>query len=272
MAPNVYLELLQLKAAGFTTVRSYQTVQYAWIEIIQQANALGMHVVYEADIPQSGNQTNITQALTVLNNVIDAVGTGKFQNTVVLIFAGHENYSNTNINYLTSAVKQLKNTLSKRKMHNVAVGSALVSGNLVTPSDQMIGDMKSLVESYTFNAPWGFDPYPFQWGTTPPDQAVKSRELINSIAWDYKKVKGQSFYKFAQRILLMAETGWATSGIGTYAGYFCATKNNCKPSVANAAKYLTTLYAFIKNPANKSGALIFEAYDEPAKDPDHQTT
>ncbi|VEG90880.1 hypothetical protein [Legionella spiritensis] len=263
---NVYAELSQLKAAGFSTVRSYQTVEYAWIDIITQASALNMKVVYEAVIPQNGSQADIDTAVTVLDNVIDAVGATTFQNTVILLFAGHENYSSTDINYLTSAVSQLQTALSGKSITNVPVGSALISGNLVTPSPAIATDMATLINSYSADAPLGFDPYPFQWGVTPPDQAVTNTTLLNSIAWDYAQVQSQPFY-VAPRPILMAETGWATSGSGSYAGYFCATNNTCAPSVANAGTYLTALYSYVGNSANNSGALVFEAYDEPAKDP-----
>ncbi|GGI88360.1 hypothetical protein [Legionella impletisoli] len=266
---NVYAELSQLKAAGFTTVRSYQTVEYSWIDIINQANALNMKVVYEAVIPQNGNQANITAAVNLLNHVIDTVGVSTFKNTVTLVFAGHENYSNSDINYLTSAVSQLISALKAKGITNVEVGSALVSGDLVTPSPAIAADMTALGNSYSAGAPWAFDPYPFQWGVTPPNQAVSNPTLINSIAWDYAKVNSQAFFQADKKTILMAETGWATSGVGTYAGYFCATSmsNPCQPSVANAGTYLTALYAYVKNTGNNSGALVFEAYDEPAKDP-----
>ncbi|WED42726.1 hypothetical protein [Legionella cardiaca] len=260
---NVYAELSQLKAAGFSTVRSYQTEPYSWIDIIQQAKALGMKVVYEADIPQNGSQANINTALSVLTSVINVVGATTFQETVSLVFAGHENYSSTDINYLTSAVSQLQSTLSSNGI-TVPVGSALVSGNLVTPSPAISSDMTTLIHSYSPGAPLAFDPYPFQWGVTPPDQAVSNITLINSIAWDYAQAQSQSFY-VAPRTILMAETGWATQG--TNAGYFCAQQNICAPGVGNAGTYLTALYSFVRNSGHNSGALVFEAYDEPAKDP-----
>jgi hypothetical protein len=265
---NVYMELAQLKAAGFNIVRSYQTVEYSWIDIINQANALGMSVVYEAVIPQNGSQTDITNAVNVLRNVITTVGAATFQNTVVLVFAGHENYSNTDINYLTSAVSQLQTTLTNNNV-TIPVGSALVSGDLVTPGSPT--DMQTLITSYSAGAPLGFDPYPFQWGVTPPNQAVSTVGLPNSIAWDYAQVESQPFY-VSPRAILMAETGWATSGTGQYAGYYCYINGNiCQPSVANAATYLTALYAFVQDTSNNSGALVFEAYDEPAKDPVNPT-
>lgn len=263
---NVRAELKQLKAAGFNTVRSYQTVEYAWIEIINQASDLGMNVVYEASIPQNGSNADIVTAVNVLNNVIDAVGASTFNSTVILLFAGHENYSSTDISYLTSAITQLQSALAAKGVTNVPVGSAVVSGNLVTPSSSIANDMATLGSTYSSGAPWGFDPYPFQWGVTPPNQAVTNSYLTNSIAWDYAEVIKQSFYQ-APRTIFMAETGWATSGVGTYAGYFCATNNNCAPSVANAGAYLTALYTYVANIANNAGALVFEAYDEPAKDP-----
>ncbi len=263
-ATNVYAELAQLKAAGFSTVRSYQTVEYAWIDLINSANALGLSVVYEAVIPQNGAQADITAAVSVLNNVIAAVGVTTFKSTVTLVLAGHENYSNTDISYLTSAVSALQTALSTAGASAVPVGSALVSGNLVTPGSPT--DMQTLINSYSPCAPLGFDPYPFQWGVAPADQAASNHTLQNSIAWDYAQVTQQSFY-VSPRPILMAETGWATQGSGQYAGYYCYTQNNCQPSVANAALYLQALYAFVGTAGNASGALVFEAYDEPAKDP-----
>lgn len=265
---NTYAEIAQLKAAGFTAVRSYQTIAYSWIDIINSASALGIKVIYEADIPQNGSQTDITNAVNVLKSVIGAVGASVFSSTVMLVFAGHENYSNTDINYLTSAISQLQSALSSNGAASIPVGSALVSGNLVTPGSP--SDMQTLINSYSASAPLGFDPYPFQWGVMPPDQAVSNMTLQNAIAWDYSKVQQQIFY-VSPRPILMAETGWATSGTGQFAGYFCYANGGCFPSVANAATYLTALYKFVKTTGNNSGALVFEAYDEPAKDPGNPT-
>ena len=63
---NTYMEMAQLQAAGFQAVRSYQTVEYAWIDIINQANALGMNVIYEANIPQNGSNSDIAAAISFL--------------------------------------------------------------------------------------------------------------------------------------------------------------------------------------------------------------
>lgn len=263
---NVYAELAQLKAAGFKTVRSYQTVEYAWIDIIRSARILGMSVIYEAAIPQNGNATDIGKAAAVLKNVIRAVGVNVFTGTVTLVLAGHENYSSTDIKYLTSAIQQLQTALTNTNASTVPVGSALVSGDLVTPASP--SDMQTLISSYSASAPLGFDPYPFQWGVTPPGQAASNVSLPNSIAWDYKQVESQPFY-VSPRPILMAETGWATAGTGQYANYYCYQQGNCQPGVVNAARYLQALYGFVRNTNNRSGALIFEAYDEPAKDPQH---
>ncbi len=264
---NVYAELAQLQAAGFTTVRSYQTEPYSWIDLIMQASALGLSVIYEADIPQGGNQASTTAALQVLNSVINTVGVSTFRNTVVLVFAGHENYSNTNINYLTGAIRQIRAALAAKGLSSVPVGTALVSGDLVTPGNP--ADMQSLINASSSNAPLGFDPYPFQWGTYPADQAASDIALENSIAWDYEQVKNQSFYK-APKPILMAETGWATEGTGQWADYYCYNHNiPCEPSVANAADYLQAVYSFVLTPGNTSSVLVFEAYDEPAKSPTH---
>ena len=258
---NIYVELSQLKAAGFNTVRSYQTTDYSWVALINEANALGMKVIYEADIPFNGNATNITAATDLLTTVMDTVGTTTFNNTVILVFAGHENYCSTcgadgtsNITYLTDAVSALQ------AITTVPVGSALVSGDLIAPPSS---DITTLVNSYSATAPLGFDPYPFQWGV-PVAQAVgalSSSSTINSIGWDYYQVGQQGF---TQSSILMAESGWASAGT-TNPGYACGT--NCAPSIANEATYLTALYQFVKTPSNNSGVLVFEAYDEPAKVP-----
>lgn len=264
---NTYMEMSQLKAAGFKVIRSYQTVEYAWIDIINQASALGLKVVYEAAIPYNGDNSTITAAVSVLNNVIDAVGLSTFQDTVILVLAGHENYDGSNITYLTNAVTQLKTALTTAGV-TTPVSSALVSGNLVTPGNP--ADMHTLITSYSPSAPLGFDPYPFQWGVTPPDQAASNITLLNSIAWDYAQVQKQSFY-VSPRAILMAETGWATAGTGQFANYYCYTQNNCAPGDVNAATYLTAVYHFVATPSNNSGVLVFEAYDEPAKDPVNPT-
>lgn len=265
---NIYAELQQLKAAGFTHVRSYQTEPYAWIDLINQANALGLSVIYEAVIPQNGSTANITNATDTLTDVVNEVGISVFSDTVVLVLAGHENYSSSDVTYLTTAISQLQSTLSTLGVSSIPVGTALVSGDLVTPSSTT--DMQTLITASSAEAPLGFDPYPFQWGVTPADEAASSAALTNSIAWDYAKVEAQSFYTSGKPIL-MAETGWATQGTGEWAGYYCYgnTTNPCEPSVSNTASYLQAVYSFVKNQSNNASVLVFEAYDEPAKSPTH---
>lgn len=305
-ATNVYAELQQLQNAGFTTVRSYQTEPYSWIDIINQANSLGMKVIYEAVIPQIPSDTNypgcplgaqdyIPCAQATLNAVIQAVTPAVFNNTVILVFAGHENYCNagntvppctgtSNVNYLTSAVSALQTTLTAQGL-TTPVGSAVLSGNFVTPSPAIADDMQTLINSYSSTAPLAFDPYPFQFGVSPATAAVWTPPLsstvqpTNSLAWDYIQVVGsatppalpaasaQPFYT-AGRVLLTAETGWATAGTTT--GYACNSPGPCAPSVANAAAYFQTLYQlntsnFVNTSGYNIGVLAFEAYDEPAK-------
>jgi hypothetical protein len=305
-ATNVYAELQQLQDAGFTTVRSYQTQPYSWIDIIKQAHALGMHVVYEAVIPQLPGDTNypncplgaqdyIPCAQATLESVIDNVTPAVFNQTVSLVFAGHENYCDagnttppctgaTNITYLTNAVSSLQATLTGKGL-STPVSSALISGNLVTPSPSIVTDMQTLINSYSADAPLAFDPYPFQFGVTPANDAVWTPPLsttaqkTNSLAWDYIQVvgsttppampsaPGQPFY-VSPRVLLAAETGWATAGDTT--GYACNSPGPCAPSVANASSYLQTLYQlntnnFVETSGYNIGVLAFEAYDEPAK-------
>ncbi|KTD34721.1 thaumatin domain-containing protein [Legionella moravica] len=309
-ATNVYAELQQLQNAGFTTVRSYQTEPYSWIDIIKQAHALGMQVIYEAVIPQLPSDTNypgcpvgvgalnyIPCAQQTLQAVVNEVTPAVFESTVSLVFAGHENYceaGNTiapcnnpvvsNIGYLTSAVMDLQTTIAGLGL-STPVSSALISGNLVTPSSAISADMQTLITQYSANAPLGFDPYPFQWGVSPANAGVWTPPLsttsqpTNSLAWDYIQVvgsanppalpaaPGQPFYT-PGRVLLMAETGWATAG--TTNGYACNSPGPCAPSVANATTYFQTLYQmntsnFVNTSGYSNGVLAFEAYDEPAK-------
>ncbi|KTC72399.1 Glycosyl hydrolases family 17 [Legionella birminghamensis] len=307
---NVYMELLQLREAGFSTVRSYQTTIYSWAEIINQAHALGMKVIYEAVIPQqpadspvsgacpvpSAGQGYIPCAQATLNAVIARVGKSVFNDTVILVFAGHENYCEagnvippcnnpgvSNITYLTSAVTALQSSLTAAGLAT-PVSSALVSGNLVTPSVAITNDMITLANSYSPTAPLAFDPYPFQWGVpvassvwTPP--LSTNNQAQNSLAWDYLRVVGsanppalpaaaqQPFYT-PGRVLMSAETGWATAGsTGEYA---CNSPGPCAPSVANAAAYYQALYQagtanFVAASGYAIAVLAFEAYDEPNK-------
>ncbi len=308
---NIYAELAQLKEAGFSTVRSYQTTIYSWVDIINQAHALGMKVIYEAVIPQQpadspysggscpvppANQDYIPCAQATLNAVITQVTKPIFNDTVILVLAGHENYceaGNTispcnnpvtsNISYLTSAVSALQSTLTSVGL-TTPVSSALVSGNLVTPSVAISNDMITLANSYSADAPLAFDPYPFQWGV-PANQAVWTPPLAttiqpnNSLAWDYIHVVGsanppalpaaaqQPFYS-PGRVLLAAETGWATAGTTTE--YACNSPGPCMPSVANASTYYQALYQistsnFVATSGYSIGVLAFEAYDEPNK-------
>ncbi|WP_248616634.1 glycosyl hydrolase family 17 protein [Legionella wadsworthii] len=308
---NVYTELVQLKEAGFNTVRSYQTTVFSWVEIINQAHALGMKVIYEAAIPQRPadslyngacpfhrkNQNAIPCAQETLNAVITQVTKQVFDETVILVFAGHENYceagntkspcnnpATSNVTYLTSAVNALQSTLAAAGL-TTPVSSALVSGNLVTPSMAISNDMMTLIDSYSPDAPLAFDPYPFQWGVqankavwTPPLASIVQSN--NSLAWDYIHVVGSSnpkalptaskqpFYT-AGRVLLAAETGWATAGKNPSDDQ-CNTPGPCVPSVANASTYYKALYQsntanFVATSGYSMGVLAFEAYDEPNK-------
>lgn len=265
---NTYTEMAQLQAAGFTAVRSYQTTDYSWVDIINQASKLGMKVIYEAAIPYNGNSSNISAATTLLTNVINYVGASTFNNTVILVLAGHENYCDTcgpssgsNIAYLTSAVASLQSVTT------VPVGSAVVSGNLVSPSPTITTDMTTLINAYSPTAPLAFDPYPFQWGVQVANavETISGASALNSIGWDYYQTL-QNFPSFSARPILMAESGWATAGT-TNPGYACNTPGPCTPSAAYQNSYLTALYAFVNTPGNNAGLLVFEAYDEPAKVP-----
>ncbi len=307
---NVFVELAQLKSVGFNTVRSYQTTDYAWVDIINQAHRLGMKVIYEADIPQQemdspyangcptppANQDYIPCAQTVLNSVINTVSPGVFQDTVILVFAGHENYCNTNnmvppctgvsnVTYLVDAIGALQTTLTNAGL-TTPVGSAVISEDFTTSDPLITADMVTLVSSYSTAAPLAYDAYPFQWGVTPASSIwlqplSLTTQLTNSLAWDYLTVVGsatppalpssptQPFYSPSGRGLLSAETGWATQG--TTAEYACNSPGPCAPSIANAVTYYQALYQrsnafnFVDTSGYPVGVLAFEAYDEPNK-------
>lgn len=251
---NVYAELTQLKNAGFTVVRSYASTEYTWAEIINEANALNLSVIYEASIPYNGNSQSINTAIKLLKNVILATTSSIFNSNVILVYAGHENYDNSNEPYICSAIHALQKTTT------VPVGNAFNSGDLIGPPS---GDISKIINCSTATAPASYDPYPFQWGVT-PSLAVTSASTTNSIQWDYNQVNANGVA--ANHTIFMAESGWATNGT-TNPGYACGTTGYpaCAPSISNAATYLSALYSFVLNPANNAGLLAFEAYDEPAK-------
>jgi hypothetical protein len=272
---NIYAELQQLKTAGFTSIRAYETSPYTWIEIINQAHLLGMKVIYEANIPCAnaplctGNADSIKQAVTLLKNLITDVTPTVFGNTVTLVFAGHENFNENDLSYLQQAIKDLQNALSTNGLGNIPVGSALISPDLTNPPPRI----SKLIASYSANAPLAFDPYPMQWGV-PIANAVNDSNQIQSISNDYLKVKAQSFYT-PGRTILMAETGWpgafsAPPPPYSYpTGYSCtgwpAAIGPCEPRVANEKSYFPEIYDFVNISTNNAAVLSFLAYDQPAK-------
>ncbi|MBI2785390.1 MAG: hypothetical protein HYX60_03410 [Legionella longbeachae] len=276
---NVYEELKQLKASGYNTVRAYQTYDYIWVDIINQANALGMKVIYEAVIPQTGSQVDISAATSLLETIINDVTPAVFNKTVVLVFSGHENYCGTcgpgggsNVQYLLNAINSLKAVPGNQ----APVGFAFLGPDLIAPPSN---DITTLVNAQSPGAPIAGDIYPFQWGV-PVAQSVEtisSSSAINSIGWDYYQMQQQSYYS-AGRPILMAETGWATAGGQPTPPYACGGiygSGPCEPSVENEVAYFNglipayinsyPLYGFVNTSTNKAGVLVFEAYDEPAK-------
>ena len=294
---NIYSELSQLKAAGVTTVRSYQTTEYSWDGIIEAANALSMSVIFEAPIPQTDSTctpTNnystcqaIINANSLIKNVISDVGVSVFNNTVILVLAGHENFDNpdqfdnpSNASYLNAAISNLQKDTSR------PVGGAFVAGNLVTPPSLASGySIADVINRYSAAAPEAFDPYPFQWGLASgntADQEVTDGSIANSIQYDYNTINSNISAGTIPggRAIFMAESGWATAGTNPNAvpsggtgqpacTYACSTGSYpaCAPSVANAALYLQALYTFVRTTSNNAGVLAFEAYDEPTKTP-----
>lgn len=276
---NIHAELVQLKAAGFQSVRMYGALPPAnWIETINQARALNMNVIYEALIPENGGSAAIAAAQTELTAVITAVGSAQFSATVLLVFAGHENYNGANEAYLQAAVSALQTTLDQHNAGTVPVSIAFLSEDLTSTTPSIIADMGLLIKSFGDDAPIAMDTYPYQWGIPNPD-SVDNASVQQSIAWNYKTIAAEPYAQppnptIPPRTLLMAESGWA-GAIATQpsppppysypTGYACAGSNSCQTGVSYAEVYYPLLYAFVNNPANSSGLLAFEAYDEPSK-------
>jgi hypothetical protein len=273
---NVFEELKQLKAAGYNTVRSYQTYDYIWVDIINQANALGMKVIYEAAIPQTGSQADISAATSLLETVINDVSPAVFNSTVVLVFSGHENYCDTcgpnggsNVQYLLNAVNALKAVSNNQ----APVGFAFLGDDLIAPPSS---DITTLVNAQSPGAPIAGDLYPFQWGVPIADSvlSISSSSANNSIGLDYHQMQQQSYYT-AGHPILMAETGWASDGVQPTPPYACGGpygSGPCAPSIENEIAYFNgsasnsyPLYSFVGTSTNNAGVLVFEAYDEPAK-------
>ncbi len=280
---NIHAELVQLKAAGFQSVRMYGDLPAAyWIETINQASALNMNVIYEALIPENGGASAIALAQAELTAVITAVGSAQFSATVLLVFAGHENYDNTNEAYLQTAVTALQTTLDQNNAGTVPVSIAFLSEDLTSTNPSIIADMSLLINSFGDDAPIAMDTYPYQWGIPNPD-SVNNASTEQSIAWNYKTIAAEPYAQapnptIPPRILLMAESGWS-GAIGTQPsppppytypiGYACDSVSPpylaCQTGVSYADVYYPLLYAFVNNPVNSSGLLAFEAYDEPSK-------
>ncbi len=283
---NIGAELSQLKAAGFSTVRAYATTAYTWIDIINRAAALNMNVVYEVTIPQGGScnpllqpsnsSTTTGQGIQVLNSVISQVSPAKFKQTVTLVFAGHENYDGTALGatYLECAITQIQKDLK-----NLGVNSGTSSDIPVTTAfraDDVVNPVpsQSIVQGILTTgfpaAPISFDTYPVQWGV-PYANAVTDVSTTNSVAWDYSQIANQN-YTPTPPFSLIAETGWVTNAAATNPPppdqYACGTGSYppCDFGLTpQATTYLQAIYTFINTPSNKSSALVFEAYDEPAK-------
>lgn len=290
---NVGTELAQLKAAGFTMVRSYATTAYTLIELINQAAALGMSVVYEVPIPMGGScnptaipadpSTTTGQAIQVLNSVIDQVTPQVFQQTVTLVFAGHENYDGTTNGaaYLQCAISQIQKDLINKSVNSgtssdIPVTTAFLSEIIDNPVPSQ-SVVNSILNTSGPTAPIAFDTYPFQWGV-PVADAVTTAATPHSIAWDFTQIANQN-YQPAPPYYLIAETGWVAPyqapGGKPYhypAGYVCATQGTCQPGTANASSYFQSLYTFIQTANNNASLLGFIAYDVPTavvSDPDN---
>lgn len=266
---NVYTEMDQLKAAGFTTVRLYGDPGKVWVNVINAANTLGMQVVYEVALctldlssttPNTciggtlgGATTVTTNSVTQLTDVIDIVGATIFGNVVSLILVGNEvlvgSGTNSSASYITDAITAVNKVLTNNTL-TIPVSSS-IQADVLWDNDV---SRTTVVDAFSKNAPLAINVYPFQWGVKVAD-AVSDAKTAHSIAWYLAGLKT----KYPGRSIMITETGWATQG--TDPNYASQTPG----TISDAETYCQDLYSYVKT--NKIPLLYFMAFDVPTKVP-----
>jgi exo-beta-1,3-glucanase (GH17 family) len=270
METSVPLDFQQMKDAGFQTVRAYGDSAKVWIAMINEANLLGLNVVYTvalcgSDIDDPNHcclkglactgakfYDLLTFAETQLGQIIDEVGVANFQRAVKLILVGNEALvanaaGHENTNDLINAIIAIKALLTTK---GVALGDGNGNGVDISTCTQ-IGQMslpagQLLVQEFTPGAPVVENMYPFQFGDAPTDLSlIQGRVAALQAAYPSHPV-------------MLGETGWPTRGTYTDGGGHTFTG-----SLAQAQQYYQTLYPYLRSA--QIPTLIFEVYDQPSK-------
>ncbi len=267
---SVPLDFQQMKDAGFETVRAYGDSAKVWIAMINEANLLGLNVVYtvalcgsDIDDPNHCCLKGVTCtgarfydlldfAKVQLTQIIDEVGVQNFQKAVKLILVGNEALvanaaHHENTDDLINAIIAIKALLTAK---GVALGDGNGNGVDISTCVQ-IGQMSSaagqlLVPEFTPGAPVVENIYPFQFGDAPTDLSlIQQRASMLHTA-------------YPTHPFMLGETGWPTQGTYTDSSNHTFTGN-----LADAEKYYQTLYPYLRSA--QIPTLIFEVYDQPSK-------
>lgn len=272
METSVPLDFQQMQEAGFQTVRAYGDSAKVWIAMINEANTLGLNVVYTvalcgSDIDNADHccmtgtacapgaakfYDLLDFAKIQLAQVIDEVGVQKFQTVVKLVLvgnealvanaAGHENTAD-----LVNAIIAIKALLTTK---GITLGDGNGNGMDISTCVQ-IGQMSlpagaTLVQEFTPGAPVVENIYPFQFGDLPTD--------LSKIEGRFTALRAA----YPSHPFMLGETGWPTQGTYTDSGGHTFTG-----TLADAEQYYQVLYPYLRSA--QIPTLIFEVYDQPSK-------
>jgi len=268
-------ELLQLRAAGFNSVRLYQQPPKVWVPTIKTANQLVMSVIYQVAAcqnhpitkvccgpPTSNNKCppvsprmTITELVNreknVLKAVIQDVTEDVFTETVNLIFVSNEKLftcdtcanggPGNNANDLVQAIKDIQAIADPL---GIPVSFSIQGDVILKVNDP---GRVELVNALEADAPIGVNIYPFQWGV-PVEKAVSGENQPMSIDWYLSQL--ESIPEYTGHEFWIAETGWATMGTNPEYACECCTKlrkGPCDPGIQPATSFLKDLDGYVQN-------------------------
>jgi exo-beta-1,3-glucanase (GH17 family) len=284
---SVPLDLAQIQAAGFDTVRAYGENSSVWIAMINAANTQGpgttnLNIVYQVALCSGDSNGNckianrtvpfanvLNASMSQLQKVISEVTPAVFQKVVKLVIVGNENLviighdTNNKPIYNTqdiiNAIERTKTTLQDAGI-KLTTGSGNQGVDVSHSSfiGQMSAEGRELVPHFTPGAPVIENLYPAQFSkkTVPDAKAAIGmlKEAVNKL---------QNAYQ-TDHPAMIGETGWWTAG---WDGSYQA--NDRQGTLADAQAYYKDLYqgpdSYVRSCAVPT--LIFEAFDEPAKPP-----
>jgi len=274
---SVPLDMSQLQAAGFHSVRAYGDPPLTWITIIKQVAALNhanpdhpMGVVYQvsgcgSDVTKPNHpcertgmpfQTILDTQKVNLKQVIQAVGADTFQSVVKLVIVTNEDLvapsGQLNTEDIISALDQSKQALiddgirlTTDSAEGVDVSADVVIGQMLTPEGM------ELAAHFTPHAPVMENIYGFQFGDDPAPAVERLRDEVAKLQ-----------HQYPDRPAMVGETGWATAGADS-------RYPKAKPGLPNTIDYFKGLYPYVR--ACSVPTLAFESHDQPAKPGDYLT-